>query len=398
MRRKIVIPVIVLVLAGAAVAIWLLSRGESNPNQIRVYGNIEVVDVALSFRLGGWVSQRFFDEGQRVRAGDVVATLDCRELAAEVAVRTADLLAAEAALAELRAGTRPEEVRRAQGAMDAAAWQLKQLQAGSREAQKQEAQAAVEAARAQMENRQAEFDRVTKLHAAGAAGQEELLSARYALETAKARVDQALAQQKLVEEGPRKEEIEQAQHAYEQAKAAYEQARNGPRKEDIAAAAARVQQAQAARRQAEIRLSYCDLMSPITGVVLSKNLEVGEYASPGTPVLTIGDVRNVYLRAYVDERDLPRVTPGMAADVFVDAFKGKAYPGTVSFVAQDAEFTPRNVQTEKERVKLVYRIKIDVDNPRYELKPGMPAEAVLHVAQPPLSRPAASGPSSRDGH
>jgi HlyD family secretion protein len=113
--------------------------------------------------------------------------------------------------------------------------------------------------------------------------------------------------------------------------------------------------------------------------VLSKNVEPGEYVAPGTPVVTVGDVVNCWLRAYITAGDLPRVKLGQKARVIVDSRSGKFYEGRVSFIAANAEFTPKNVQTEKERVKLVYRIKIDVHNPSQELKPGMPADAEILV-------------------
>jgi HlyD family secretion protein len=116
------------------------------------------------------------------------------------------------------------------------------------------------------------------------------------------------------------------------------------------------------------------------GMVLSENVEPGEYVAAGTPVVTIGRLDPLWLRAYIAESDLGRVKLGQAARVTTDTYPGREYPGTVTFIAQDAEFTPKNVQTEQERVKLVYRIKITLPNPGHELKPGMPADAVIDLA------------------
>lgn len=126
---------------------------------------------------------------------------------------------------------------------------------------------------------------------------------------------------------------------------------------------------------AETRLGYATVRSPLTGVVLAKHTEPGEYVAPGTPVVTVGDLVHVWLRAYINETDLGRVTVGQQARVSTDTYPGKVYEGRVSFIASQAEFTPRNVQTKAERVKLVYRIKVDIANPKMELKPGMPADA-----------------------
>ena len=148
-----------------------------------------------------------------------------------------------------------------------------------------------------------------------------------------------------------------------------------------AMAEARVKENSAALALAETRLGYAALTSPVSGVVLSKAIESGEYVFPGTTVVTIGNLEQVWIRAYVNETDLGRVKAGQAARVMVDTYPGKRYPGKVSFISSEAEFTPKNVQTDKERVKLVYRIKIDVANPAMELKPGMPADAVIQTTE-----------------
>ena len=128
---------------------------------------------------------------------------------------------------------------------------------------------------------------------------------------------------------------------------------------------------------AETRLGYATLASPLSGVVLSKNVEPGEFVAAGTPLVTVGDLENVWLRAYINETDLGRVKVGQRVRVTADTYPGKRYEGRVSFIASQAEFTPKNVQTEKERVKLVYRVKVDIRNPNMELKPGMPADAEI---------------------
>jgi len=110
---------------------------------------------------------------------------------------------------------------------------------------------------------------------------------------------------------------------------------------------------------------------------LSKNVEPGEYVAPGTPVVTVGELEDPWLRAYINETDLGRVKLGQRVQVTTDSYPDKKYEGRISFIASQAEFTPKNVQTEKERVKLVYRIKVDLTNPNLELKPGMPADAEI---------------------
>jgi HlyD family secretion protein len=128
-----------------------------------------------------------------------------------------------------------------------------------------------------------------------------------------------------------------------------------------------------------VQLSERVLRSPVAGVVLSKNAERGEVLAGGAAVLTVGDMAKPWLRGYIGERHLGRVKPGMAAEVTTDSFPGKKYGGRVTFIASEAEFTPKQIQTEEERQKLVYRIKIGLENPRLELKLNMPADAVLRL-------------------
>jgi HlyD family secretion protein len=126
-------------------------------------------------------------------------------------------------------------------------------------------------------------------------------------------------------------------------------------------------------------LSYAVLKSPLAGVVLSKAAEPGEFLSAGAPVVTVADLAGVYLRAYVNETDLGRVKLGARVRVTTDTWPGRVYAGRVAFISSQAEFTPKNIQTNRERVKLVYRAKIELANPAMELKPGMPADADIAV-------------------
>jgi HlyD family secretion protein len=117
--------------------------------------------------------------------------------------------------------------------------------------------------------------------------------------------------------------------------------------------------------------------SPVDGVVLVKSADVGEVLAPGTAVVTVGDIDHPWLRGYINETDLGKVKIGSKANVTTDSYPGKVYPGRVTFISSEAEFTPKQIQTQQERVKLVYRIKIQVENPQHELKSNMPADAEI---------------------
>lgn len=334
-RRLLIIPVIV-VAAGAALYAYFQLRPRSDPNLIRVSGNIEVTDVEVSFRIPGWVEVRPASEGGTIKAGELVARLESSELAQEVALREAEVRAYTAELAAFQAGSRPQEIA--------------------------VAQAAVRLARAEVERLAAEFERQKDLFERKVASQAVYERAKADYEVGQSRLQDAQERLKLAEEGPRQE--------------------------DIARAQARLDQVKQSLAIAKTRLDYATLRSPISGIVLSKNVEAGEYVVPGVPVVTIGNLSDVWLRAYVNETDLGRIKAGQPVCVRTDTFPGKTYVGKLSFIASQAEFTPKSVQTQQERVKLVYRVKIDIPNPDLELKPGMPADADIWVAEgePPCRR------------
>ena len=169
----------------------------------------------------------------------------------------------------------------------------------------------------------------------------------------------------------------------------------GPRQEKIAQARAQVDAARQALARTLTQLGYTTVPSPLTGVVISKNVEPGEYVAAGTPIVTVGDLEHIWLRAYVNETDLGRIKLGQPVRVTADTYPGRVYQGRVSFISPEAEFTPKNVQTDKERVKLVYRVKIDISNSRMELKPGMPADAEILLAEAPANpTPATTSPAT----
>lgn len=325
MKRRIVLALFLLLAAWALIRI--LNRSGRDPGQIRLSGNIEVVDAELGFKLPGRVESRLVSEGDTVAAGQIVARLEHKDLLAELSMRQADVESARAILAELEAGSRPEEIAQAQAQLDLA--------------------------EAERDRAEADFRREKELFNKSVAAAREFETAQAVMKTAEARVRDAGQHLRLLQLGPRQEAIEQAQ--------------------------ARLAEARAALESAQVRISYAEIASPFTGIVLSHSIEPGEYVSAGTPVVTVGDLEHPWLRAYLDELDIARVRLGQSAEVSIDAFPAKRYQGRLSFISAEAEFTPKNVQTEKERVKLVYRVKIDVENPNQELKPGMPADAVLAV-------------------
>ena len=316
------------ILVVAVVAYLRHAAPRGHGEALRISGNVELTEVQVSFKLAGRVASRLVDEGALVRQGEVVARLEDAELSDALKLAQADADGAAATLAELVAGSRREEV--AQG------------------------EALLSRAEAEADRLATDYRRDQALFAKEVIPKRELDAARAANDAARATAREKREALKLLRQGPRRERIDEAR--------------------------ARLQGAQARVASAKERLSWATLLAPLSGVVLSKSVEPGEQVAAGTPVVTLGDTGQCWLKGYLPETELGRVKLGQDARVTTDSNPGKVYPGKVSFISSEAEFTPKSVQTEKERVKLVYRIKVTLANPGMELKPGMPADAEIPVA------------------
>lgn len=378
--RIIAVAVPLLVVIGGAC--YYQSRGNAKAvgEAIEISGNIEVTDAEVSFKMPGRMLSRKVSEGERVEKDQVVAVLDCAELERQVGARSADVEAARAVLAELEAGTRPEQIRQAEAGVEAARAALNELLAGARPQELEAARSDVKATQAEADRVSADFKRVSNLYEQNVVSAQMRDSARAAHDVALSRLKVAQERLALAVEGPRAETIERARAMLRQAEEQLALAKEGPRKETIDQARARVKQAQEGLAAAQIQLDNGTLKSPLSGIVLSDNVEEGEYVTPGMPIVTVADLTHPYLRAYINETDLGKVKAGQTVDVTTDTYPGKIYKGVITFISPQAEFTPKSVQTEKERVKLVYRVKVDIDDASMELKPGMPADGVIRIA------------------
>ncbi len=328
--KKRIIPLLILVIVVASIIV-LYTRwtGHKPPaNLLLISGNIEAHESLVGFKVQGRLDELLVEEGQSVHQGDLVARLDRKDYLQQVSVDEAVLRSREAELDLALAGSRTQEIKAAeQSVLDA---------------------------QADVELKKVEFQR------------NQALYERNAAVSAEAR-DVAATN------------LKRSQAAYERNKQTYDQLLEGTRKEQIAINRANVETARQNLTLSRIRLEYTSLSAPKTGVVTVRQAELGEVMQPGTPVVTIADVDHLWLRGYVSETDVGRVHWGQPATVRTDTFPGKTYKGRVSFISSVAEFTPKSVETHKERVTLVYRIKIDLENPNHELKPGMPADAEIDL-------------------
>jgi HlyD family secretion protein len=392
MKKIILIVLIAAVAAGAAYYIYGRLH-PANTNTLSVSGNLELTQVDISFKVPGKLIELNVDEGYYVKKGQVIARIDKdqvqsqrtrdeaslnnsqfqydqmetsvqwqrRTLESDVALRTAELRASQARLAALVAGSRPQEI--------------------------QESRAAVADATAQHEQAQADWARAQDLFKNDDISKQQYDQYRMRLDSTAAVLRESNERLALTVEGPRKEDIDAARADVVRAQAAVESAEANRlelkrREQDVLAHRADVSRARAQVAITDTQINDTVVVAPIDGVVLVKSAEVGEVLAAGTTVVTIGDIDHPWLRAYINETDLGRIKYGQPAVLKTDSFPGKNYPGRISFIASEAEFTPKQIQTFEERVKLVYRIKIDVDNRSHDLKSNMPVDAEIKINDP----------------
>ena len=326
--KKILIPIAALALV-ALVLRFTVFRGGPGDGVIAASGSVEATEAQLGFQVPGRIDTIAVDEGDRVTAGQLLARLDVTELQARRAQAAAQLAAARALLSELETGSRPEDIASARSAAGAATDRFNDAQR--------------------------DVARTRQLFEGGAVSQEAMDKAQTAFDLARAQRDQAAQTLRLVE--------------------------TGPRTERIAAQRAAVAQAEASVRQLEATLANAAVRAPFDGVVTVKDRELGEVVGAGSPVLTVTNLAERWVRIYVREDRIGAVRLGQAATITADTYPGKRYTGAVSYIASEAEFTPRTVQTAEERVKLVYAVKVRITgDAAVDLKPGIPADVRLEAA------------------
>jgi HlyD family secretion protein len=387
MTKKIILIALIPVAVIVGAVLWS-RRNHEEPNRIRLSGNIELTQVDISFKLPGKLIERTVDEGDVVQKGQLIARLDDvqlmkQKLALEAGVQGASGMLAQSATAEQwQKATLEADLEQRRAAIRQAQARLDQLLAGSRPQEIQQAQAAVADAKTLHDQAARDWERAQILYKNDdiSTAQHDQAQARF--NSTAAVLKQATERLAIVQEGPRKEEIAAARAQLAQMQAALKvaeanQLETKRRAEEIATRRADLERSRAQLGVTESQLSDTYVYSPIEGVVLVKSAEVGEVLAAGTTVVTIGDVEHPWVRGYIRETDLGRVKLGQKVRVTTDSYPGKEYWGRVSFIASEAEFTPKQIQTREERVKLMYRIKVDVENPHRELKSNMPVDAEI---------------------
>jgi HlyD family secretion protein len=326
MNTRIKVAVPVLLVAGAVVSWLILSARGGEDGALIASGTVEATEADLGFQMAGRVQQVEVSEGDGVAAGQELARLDLTEAQAVRDGAVAQLAAAQARLAELQRGARPEEIQQAEAALRSS---VERVDAARREA-----------------------ERARNLFQGGAVSRQALDNAETALEVAEA--------------------------ARVQAEQALALLREGARSETITGQRAVVEQARANVSRADATLANGVIRAPFAGRVTVRHRGPGETVAPGAPVLTLLDPEDRWVRIYVREDQIGRVRIGMPAEIRSDTYPDRSYAGEVVFIGSEAEFTPRNVQTSEERTRLVYAVKVRVSGDvQFELKPGIPADVTL---------------------
>lgn len=325
MKRIIAIAVLAGIVIGGLLLYPRWSRKAQPPHEMKLSGNIEAHESLVSFKVTGRIIDLPVEEGQAVQEGQLLARLDSDDYRQAVTVD--------------RANARVRDD------------QLKLALAGSRTQDVQAAHQAVLDAKADLDQKEKDLARYNDLYT-----KDEIPGQTR---------DQA------------ETNVVRAKATYERQQEIYNELVEGTRKEEIAVDRANLHQAHENVAMSQIRLDYTTLKAPISGVILVRQAELGEVVSPGTPVYTLADLDHIWVRVYVPETDLGRIKWGQQVSVGTDTYPAKRYHGRVSFISSEAEFTPKSVQTDEERVTLVYRVKVDIDNTNHELKPGMPADVYI---------------------
>jgi HlyD family secretion protein len=390
MRKRILIIVILLLAALGAYLLFFNRAGKNANDEIIVSGNIELTEVNIAFKTSGRLIERTVDEGDAVKKGQLIARLDRDQLLAQRDREAAGLQSANSQLAQAETalawqkGNQAAELEQRKADLASYAARLQELKSGSRPQEIQEAKAAVDSVQSEFDRAKRDWDRAQTLYKNDDISTAQYDQYRNRWENAEAMLKQTKERQALVLAGPRIEQIDAASAQMDRARAALKMTESNAleikrREQELPLRRSEIARAAASMAMIESQLADTMAYSPVDGVVLVKAADVGEVLAAGTTIVTVGDIDHPWLRAYINETDLGRIKLGMRAKITTDSYVGKEYEGRVSFIASEAEFTPKQIQTKEERVKLVFRIKIDLENPEHELKSNMPADAVLHL-------------------
>jgi HlyD family secretion protein len=391
MKKRIPILLVALAAIGGA-AYWYRGAGKAPDNRLAISGNIELDEVNIAFKTAGRLTERLVDEGDGVKKGQVVARLDRDQLAAQREREVATLASSESQLqqaqtaVELQRASLAADIETRQAELQSSEARLAELRNGARPQEKLDAKAAVDAAASELERAQRDWVRAQTLHKNDDISTAQFDQYRNRFENAQAMLKQMQEREALVLAGPRVEQVNAQRGQVARAQGSVRMAEANAlelkrRVQEVTTRHAEIARSKANLALIDSQLADTTALSPVDGVVLMKAVDPGEVVAPGTTIVTVGDIDHPWVRGYINETDLGKVKIGSKVRVTTDTYPGKVYNGRVSFIASQAEFTPKQIQTQQERVKLVYRVKVEVENPGRELKSNMPVDAEILLGQ-----------------
>jgi len=344
MKKRFFRIIVLAVIAASIIfsVLWFRSRGNRSENgTLKIYGTIDIRDASLAFNEQERITEVLAEEGDRVQAGQTLARLNTDRLKAQIAEAQGQVAAQQEVVKRFKAGSRPQEI--------------------------DQARAEVEAVKVMVRNDEQILERLRKTSGSGATSKQDLDDAQSRLLAERAQLEVKEKALNLVLEGPRKE--------------------------DVAAAEKRLEALQADLAFMQIRLEDMTLKAPTAGIIENRILEPGEMAGPTRPVFILALTDPKWVRAYVPEPELGRIRLGLTARVLSDSFPGQSMNGWVGFISPVAEFTPRTVETEDLRTKLVYEVRVFVHDDQDRLRLGMPVTVIIDENAPVKNADPVSPPS-----
>lgn len=360
----------------AILAILILAWSQQRSGPPTVSGLVEAHDIRLGSRVGGRVREVLVNEGDRAKAGDLLVRLEPYDLQERLADAENNRAAQEARLNKLKRGFRAEEIEQARALRDRAKAVHEKLIAGPRPIEFQISRDKVAAAEA--DERKAEYDyaKYREMRERNEASADEMAEKTRLAESSRARAALARDELKFLEEGPRKEDIAEAAAALANASANLGMMESGYRVEDVSEAEATLKAAESRVEAIRRQIAELEVHAPCDGVVEALSLRPGDLVGAGAPVMTFVDFSTLWIRTYVPQNRVG-LKIGQKLMIRVDAFPERRFSGTITYISNDAEFTPSNAQTPEERAKQVFRMKVEVDEGRELLRPGMAADVLL---------------------
>ena len=386
-KKRLILVIFIVLLLGVGILVYV-GQWRTRTGELYYSGTIEAIQANLAFQVSGRVSRILTAEGRAVAKDQILVELDAEEFLAQRNQAQANLTLARETLKELESflslyqDALPAEVEKAVAVVRGLESQRNEQEAGYRAQEVEQGRLAFLAAEITKEEAHKDKVRFEKLFQKGTVAEKAKDAVDLRYEKALKDYERAREAYDLLRQGFRPETIETARARLAEGRAGLKQARSNLKKIEAAArqveaAKAQVQAAGAALELAEIHLRHTRLQAPFAGIITSRNVEPGEVVSPGREVISLADLSTVDLKIFVAETEIGKVKPGQKVEVKTDTFPDKVFPGHVAFISPEGEFTPKIIQTHKERVKLVYLVKITIANPNLDLKTGMPADAWL---------------------